>query len=212
MAEDEVDMSLDDIIKKNKKTGRGRRGGGGAGGRRRGGGGGGGGSGGGGGAMRRGRGRSTTRSNPYTRSQDVPDRWQHDKFEDSGLSSGGRRSFGGGGLSTGSKLSISNLDFGVSDSDITELFSEFGKLKKSCVHYDASGRSLGTAEVVFFRKEDAQKALKQYNGVPLDGKKEDQHWDNKRSSQGFPTLLTIMAGSRAMKIELVVADGGRAFG
>lgn len=60
MAEDEVDMSLDDIIKKNKQSSRGRRGGGGAGGRRRGGGGGG------GGAMRRGRGRSN-RSNPYTR-------------------------------------------------------------------------------------------------------------------------------------------------
>lgn len=174
MVSDQIDMSLDDIIASNKKTrgGRGSRGGG----RSRGRGSARGGAGGRGGRGRRDstgpttrRGRGGDRSTPYSRPRNIPDKWEHDMYDGAG-GGAGRRGGKPEGLTTGSHLQISNLDFGVTESDVRELFTEFGKLKKAMINYDSSGRSHGTADVVFERRDDAIKAFKTYNGVPLDGR------------------------------------------
>ncbi|URE01455.1 RNA recognition motif containing protein [Musa troglodytarum] len=90
--------------------------------------------------------------------------WRHDLFDDSMVAAGIS------GIETGTKLYISNLDYGVSNEDIRELFSEVGDLKRFAVHYDRNGRPSGSAEVVYTRRSDAMAALKRYNNVQLDGK------------------------------------------
>uniref|UniRef100_U5ELI9 Putative rna and export factor binding protein 1 n=1 Tax=Corethrella appendiculata TaxID=1370023 RepID=U5ELI9_9DIPT len=159
---DKIEMSLDEIIKSSKQ----QRGSGGAGRRRSGpptrrqptfrrnsnikpGGG-----------IKKGGGRGGI-TKKYTRG-DVNSAWKHDMFE--GAKKNRLSALGP------AKLLVSNLDYGVSESDINELFADFGPLKSASVHYDRSGRSLGTADVIFERKADAIKAMKQYNGVPLDGR------------------------------------------
>ncbi|KAJ7964479.1 THO complex subunit 4D [Quillaja saponaria] len=96
------------------------------------------------------------------RTRNIP--WKHDLFEDS------LRAAGIQGVEVGSKLYVSNLDYGVTNEDIRELFAEIGDLKRYAVHYDKNGHSSGSAEVVYTRRSDAFAALKKYNNVLLDGR------------------------------------------
>ncbi|UYV79385.1 ALYREF, partial [Cordylochernes scorpioides] len=69
------------------------------------------------------------------------------------------------------KLILSNLHYKVTNQDIFDLFRSYGKILSYTIHYNASGKSLGIAEVVFDRKDAAIKALQRYNGEFLDGRK-----------------------------------------
>jgi THO complex subunit 4 len=71
----------------------------------------------------------------------------------------------------GTKLFISNLDYNVSNADIKELFETIGPLISHRVHYQQkTGRSEGTAEVVFADRAKAVLAQKKYHSIELDGR------------------------------------------
>ncbi|CAH8365776.1 unnamed protein product [Eruca vesicaria subsp. sativa] len=105
---------------------------------------------------------SFTINKPVRRTRSVP--WQNGLFED------GLRAAGVSGVDVETRLHITNLDNGVTNDDIRELFSEIGELKRYAIHFDKNGRPSGTAEVVYPRRSDAIQALKKYNNVLLDGR------------------------------------------
>ncbi|KAL6979223.1 hypothetical protein U1Q18_020888 [Sarracenia purpurea var. burkii] len=141
-----LDMTLDDLIKSNKKSG--------------------------GAGSSRGRGRVSAGVGPARR---FPKRGAYRsapyataKATVQAMAYPGQTGVRPSSIETGTKLYISNLDYGVSNEDIKELFSEEGDLKRYSVHYDK--RYSGTAEVVFSIQHDALSAVKRYNNVQLDGK------------------------------------------
>lgn len=78
-------------------------------------------------------------------------------------------------LSTGTSVQVSNLHADVTEEDMHELFSTAisgdapVSIKSTCVNYDKNGKCNGTATITFVRKGDGMAAIKEYNGVPLDG-------------------------------------------
>ncbi|CAF1147286.1 unnamed protein product [Didymodactylos carnosus] len=165
---DKLSLGLDDIIRLDRTTGPRRRGGAGGGSR--------GFRGGfrGRGGFNRGSFNGFRRGSGTQRPSGTPQgRWQHDLYEENQSFNKVRPQRQTGGANTTAKLLISNLDYGVTTNDIQELFEDVGPIRTARVHYDKSGRSLGTAEVVFERRPDAITAQQKYNTLNLDGRPMD---------------------------------------
>ncbi|GAB2234065.1 hypothetical protein Droror1_Dr00003302 [Drosera rotundifolia] len=73
-------------------------------------------------------------------------------------------------IETEAKLFISHLDHEISYKDIEKHFSKTGQLLRYSLHYERTGQSRVTAEVVYSRREDARKAMAWCNNVSIGGK------------------------------------------
>lgn len=120
-------------------------------------------------------------------------RWKHDLFDDNkNRNRVGQRNTG---MNSTTTLLISNLDFGVTTNDIQELFEDVGAVRVARVHYDESGRSLGTAEVVFERRVDAIAAQNNFNSVNLDGRPMDIKLVGTSSDQSSNRFSLVNGGT-----------------
>jgi len=124
-------------------------------------------------------------------------RWGHDMFANGGKSRPQPLMSGGGGGFSGPsgpvKLMVTNLDYKVTDSDIRELFGEFGSMQSASIHFDSSGCSLGSAQILYSNKACAIRAKQQYNGVHLDGRPMNIAIEGD-GSQGAGRPTSLMGG------------------
>ncbi|CAD5216168.1 unnamed protein product [Bursaphelenchus okinawaensis] len=143
-ARDLSEMSLDDIIKKNRsqKSGGARR-------------------------ASTGTGRNPRRvggASPIKKRNSNPKKWDNDKF----FEVYNKRSSGGPSQGGKAVCRISNIPYNVTQSELETLFQKY-RLSKVTLHYDFKGRSLGTAEL--HGKPDAiQRVKKDFTGVEIDGR------------------------------------------
>jgi len=109
--------------------------------------------------------RFQNRNAPYSRG-DVNGDWKHDRFNDRANDVSTTSS---SGSSAPAQVHVSNLDPELSQDDVRKVFDEnAGKVSKVVLFYDATGRSLGTADVFFLHKSSAIKAVKDLDGAKVD--------------------------------------------
>ena len=82
--------------------------------------------------------------------------WQHDLYE---AATG----------NSSNKVLVSNLHHDVTNQELEQIFQLIAPIRRAEVNFDFTGRSKGTAEVVFTNPSDAQRASREYNGQMCKG-------------------------------------------
>ncbi|KAI5305218.1 hypothetical protein KEM56_004977 [Ascosphaera pollenicola] len=134
------------------------------------------------------RARDTVKKTPKVDEADLDRDWVHDKFEDDRESHSFRR----GGRSSdrrthdreetgGAKIRVDNLHYDLTKSDLEGLFNRMGPVTHLALRYDRAGRSDGVAYVTYKYLEDANAAIREFDGA---------------NAKGQPIRLTLMSSTR----------------
>nr|XP_036580543.1 RNA binding domain-containing protein [Colletotrichum truncatum]KAF6788538.1 RNA binding domain-containing protein [Colletotrichum truncatum] len=99
--------------------------------------------------------------------------WVHDRFEehDSRRAPAPRRRRGSPEHrdSSSTKLRVDNIHYELTADDLEELFNRIGPVVKLDLKYDRAGRSEGVAFVTMQSQNDAQEAIKEFDGANANG-------------------------------------------
>ncbi|GMR19166.1 MAG: RNA-binding protein [Patescibacteria group bacterium] len=68
------------------------------------------------------------------------------------------------------KLYVGNLDYGVTDDSLGELFAQAGSVVSAVVISDQSGRSKGFGFVEMSSEDEAKKAIEMFNEKDMQGR------------------------------------------
>jgi len=98
---------------------------------------------------------------------DLNQQWTHNAYQDQdeGQSNTSSRQ---NSSDYGTKVRVTNLRFDVLEDELQELFCSVGKVHSVRVQYDKTGRSSGTADVIFKKHADALRAIREYDGRKID--------------------------------------------
>jgi cold-inducible RNA-binding protein len=83
------------------------------------------------------------------------------------------------------KLYVGNLSFQTSSEDLNQLFAQAGTVESAAVVEDReTGRSRGFGFVEMSSKEEAQKAIEQFNGKEMNGRNLNVNEAKPREDRG----------------------------
>ncbi|KAH6964210.1 hypothetical protein DER45DRAFT_139476 [Fusarium avenaceum] len=116
--------------------------------------------------------RDGVRKSARDESRNLDSEWVHDRFEENNnrrAPAPRRRRDSPDQESKGAKIRVDNIHYDLTEDDLEELFRRIGPVTRLQLRYDRSGRSEGTAYVTYESKEDAQEAVKQFDGANANG-------------------------------------------
>ncbi|KAF4994184.1 hypothetical protein FGRMN_5958 [Fusarium graminum] len=116
--------------------------------------------------------RDGVRKSARDESRNLDSEWVHDRFEENNnrrAPAPRRRRESPDPESKGAKIRVENIHYDLTEDDLEELFRRIGPVARLQLRYDRAGRSEGTAYVTYELKEDAQEAVKQFDGANANG-------------------------------------------